>query len=72
MIYRVESETTQGKFYIVVVRDGMPYSCDCPSYTHGKRLICKHMVRVRESIEYETFVDESERKEKLAAEKEDE
>lgn len=65
IVYRCESVTVKGKFYTVIVNDGMPTSCNCPAMQYGKRFVCSHMVRVRESIELETVVDKSEEKETL-------
>lgn len=66
ILYRCESETVKGKFYTVIVKkDDGPSSCTCPAFQYGNRILCKHMRRVMESIEYENFVDATEQKEKL-------
>lgn len=67
IIYRVQSFTDHYKFYTVIMdkNDKLPKSCDCPAFEFGKQPSCKHMKRVIESIEFEDFVDESEKKEKL-------
>lgn len=56
-VYHVESESVEGKFYVVIVdrkNHDKPVSCNCPhfEYNDGK-IVCKHMRRVSESIEYE-------------------
>lgn len=66
IVYRCESITQKGKFYTVIVKDGMPTSCNCPKMQYSKGFVCKHMIRVRESIELETFLDKTEKAEKLA------
>jgi hypothetical protein len=65
IVYRVESETTKGKFYIVIVKDDVPLECSCPAFEYERKIVCKHMYRVMESIEYENFIDETEKPEKL-------
>lgn len=65
IVYRVESETTKGKFYSVIVKDDAPTSCSCPAFEYEKKIVCKHMYRVMESIEYENFIDETEKPETL-------
>jgi hypothetical protein len=65
IVYRVESETTKGKFYIVFVKDDVPLECSCPAFEHERKIVCKHMYRVMESIECENFIDETEKPEKL-------
>lgn len=65
IVYRVESETIKGKFYVVIVKDDVPLECSCPAFEHERKIVCKHMYRVMESIEYENFVDETEKPERL-------
>ena len=48
MIIKVESLTSQGKFYEV---DTQELSCSCPAFIHRKRFgkdFCKHILKVLE------------------------
>ena len=65
ILYRCESETVKGKFYTVIVKkDDGPSSCTCPAFKFG-RILCKHMKRVMESIDYENYIDATEKKGKV-------
>jgi SWIM zinc finger len=68
-VYRVESETTDNKFYSVVFVDGGPTSCNCPDYEHHKdsnlNHMCKHKYAVMAAIESNTIIDETQKKEEL-------
>jgi hypothetical protein len=68
MVYHVESETTNNKFYSVVFKEG-PTSCNCPSFEHNNKdkngFMCKHMWSVCHGLEYKTIIDETNKKETL-------
>ena len=65
ILYRVESETVNGKFYSVIFKDGAPTSCSCPSFEHHKDIVCKHMLALCHSLANNTVVDETDKKEEL-------
>ena len=47
-MWRVESASTAGRFYIVVVREGAPVSCTCVG-SYGSN-VCQHMAAVAAAL----------------------